>query len=103
MQAEAYRGIDMPCHINAYKFRMLREKARGGGEHNVLNINTQAFGIRHCNNHKSVYRQAICSYHGGCAFVPNDYSRINAKVIISFHIIKDLLYEYHLSEKNKAK
>jgi hypothetical protein len=101
MQAEAYRGIDMPCHINAYKFRMLRKKHGGG--HNVLNINTQAFSIRHCNNHKSVYRQAIYSYHGGCAFVPNDYSRINAKVIISFHIIKDLLYEYHLSEKNKAK
>ena len=62
-------------------------KKHGGG-HNALNINTQAFSIRHCNNHKSVYRQAIYSYHGGCAFVPNDYSRINAKVIISFHIIK---------------
>ena len=33
----------------------------------------------------------------------NDYNIIEAKVIISFHIIKDLLYEYHLSEKNKAK
>ena len=48
------------------------KKHRGG--HNALNINTQAFSIRHCNNHKSVYRQAICSYHGGCAFVPNDYN-----------------------------
>ena len=68
-------------------------KKHGGGGHNALNINTQAFSIRHCNNHKSVYRQAICSYHGGCAFVQNDYNIIEAKVTIFLHIIKELLYK----------
>jgi hypothetical protein len=31
MQAEAYRGIDMPCYINSDKFRMLYGMGGGGG------------------------------------------------------------------------